>query len=392
MNKYINLYLIEYTINALLRDKFKTIFLTFIMTALIFILSSLFLITNSIKHELNLTLHSLPQIIVQNVKGGRSYDIDTNLTDKLLNIRGVSDAIARVWGYYYFRHAGVNLTLVGIGEFDNEYTKSLQNIANNFHFEAKPSMIIGKGVNKIMKNSYYNKYFNFIKPNGGILKVNIAGVFDKDIELESNDMIVMSNDTLRKIVNMPEDRATDIVVKVANPKEINTVIAKIKDILPSARVISNNDIKMSYQNIFDYKSGLFLAFFVISIFTFFIIVYDKVSGLSSEQKREIGILKALGWKIDDILKEKFYEGFIISFFSYFVGEALAFAYVYIFQAPLLKNIFIGYSDLKPEFHLPFFVDTQTLFLIFFLSVPIYIGATIIPSWRVATLDADEVIR
>ena len=59
---------------------------------------------------------------------------------------------------------------------------------------------------------------------------------------------------------------------------------------------------------------------------------------------------------------------------------------------IFQNIFIGYPDLKPNFELPFVLDIQTLVLVFFLSVPIYIASIIIPSWRVATLDADEVIR
>ncbi|HIP31056.1 MAG TPA: FtsX-like permease family protein, partial [Sulfurospirillum arcachonense] len=132
--------------------------------------------------------------------------------------------------------------------------------------------------------------------------------------------------------------------------------------------------------------------FIISAFTFFMIVYDKASGLSSEEKKEIGILKAIGWKIDDILKEKFYEAFIISFLAFLSAIILALFFVYTLEAPLIKDIFIGYSRLKPTFDLPFVFDFQTVFLLFFLTIPLYLAAIIIPSWRVASMDADEVMR
>ena len=391
----INIYLIEYAINAILRDKYKNFFILSIFTILTFLLSSIFLITNSIKYELNSTIDALPQIIVQKLKGEKSYDIEVDRVDKILNIAGVSDVVARVWGYYYFENIGVNFTLVGVEQFENQYKKSLDKIVQKIDFQSEdniPIMVVGEGVKKVLSKSYYKEYFNFIKPDGSFIKVAIGGVFDADTQLESNDMIVMSKDTIREIFDMSQTKATDLVVKVQNPIEVATIALKIKQLYPDARVITNEDLKVSYENIFDYKSGVFLALFIISLFTFFMIVYDKASGLSGEQKREIGILKAIGWRVDDILKEKFYESFIISFFAYIIGIILSFAFVYIFKAPLLRDIFIGYSDLKVAFELPFIFDIQTLFLVFFLSVPIYVAATIIPSWRVATLEADEVIR
>lgn len=391
MKSRINLYILEYAINSLVRQKYKTFFIAFVLSVLIFLLSSLFFITNSIKYELHSTLDSLPEITVQKIKAGRHYDIDVSVAESILEITGVESAVARVWGYYYFENAGVNFTITGLDEYEEQYKKSFVKSVKELDF-TKPSMIVGEGVKKIMDKNYYKDYFNFIKPDGTLKKIEIAGTFIGDTELESNDVIIMSKENVREIFDMDESKATDIVVKVANHNEIKTIASKIKLLYPDSRVITKDDLKISYQNIFDYKSGVFLALFVISLFTLFIIVYDRASGLSSEQKREIGILKAIGWRVDDILKEKFYEGFIVSFFSYMIGVLVSLAFVYIFKAPLLQNIFSGYSVLKTSFNLPFVFDMQTLALIFFLSIPIYIAAIVVPSWRNATLEADEVIR
>ncbi len=391
----INLYLVQYAIGSILRAKYKSLFITIIFTFLTFLLTSIFFISNSIKYELNSTVESLPQIIVQKIKAGRQYDIEVNNIEQILELNGVVDAVARVWGYYYFENAGVNFSIVGLNQYETQYKKSFTNIVEKFNLDKlskNPSMVVGQGVYKVLNDNYYTKYFNFIKPDGTFKQVDIAGIFDSNIQLESNDVIVLQQDIARQIMGMREDMATDIVVKVANPKEILMIASKIKLMFPDTRVITNEDLKVSYDNIFDYKSGIFLALFIISLFTFFIIIYDKSSGLSSEEKREIGILKAVGWTVDDILKEKFYEAFIISFIAYLLGVILAFTFVYIFQAPILRDIFVGYSQLKTTFELPFIFDIQTLFLVFFLSVPIYIAATIIPSWKSATIETDEAIR
>jgi len=393
MKSKLNLYLIEFAINALLRAKSKNIFILIVFTLLTSLLTAVFLITGSIRYELQSTVDALPQIIVQKIKAGRHYDIDTVVADEILTIAGVSEAIPRVWGYYYFENAGVNFSVVGIEQYEAQYKDSFSKLVEKFDFEELGnSMVVGQGVKKVMESSYYSDYFNFIKPDGSLKKVTVAGVFDGDTELESNDMILMSTQLVREIFDMQEDKATDIVVKVPNPEEVTTIASKIKLMYPDTRVISSTDLKISYQNIFDYKSGVFLALFVVALFTFFMIIYDKSSGLSSEEKREIGILKAIGWRVDDILKEKFYEAFIVSFLAYLFGVLFAFGFVYLLQAPLLRDIFVGYSQLKTTFELPFVFEVQTLFLVFFLSVPIYIGATIIPSWRASTLEVDEVIR
>jgi ABC-type lipoprotein release transport system permease subunit len=253
-------------------------------------------------------------------------------------------------------------------------------------------MIVGLGVKEAFAKSFYDKYFNFILPNGELKRVNITSTFSSSTRLFSNDVVLLNIDIAKEILGLNEDECSDIIIKVSNKLEINNIKAKLTALYPNSKIISKEDIISANGSLFDYKSGLFLMMIVIALFTFFMIIYDKSSGLSGEEKKEIGILKAIGWTIDDILKEKFYESFIISLISYLLGIIIAFSFVYIFQAPILKDIFIGYDGIKTTFNLPFVFDFQTLFLVFFLSVPIYISATIIPSWKTSTLETDEIIR
>lgn len=380
---------------SIFRRGSKNVFIFFVFTLLIFILSSILFISNSIKSELDTTIKELPSITVQRLQAGRVVNIPLSRVNRILSIEGVKAVVPRVWGYYYFANAGVNFSVVGIDSFEDQYRDLYSKICDKFDFDKlkkDSGMLVGVGVKKILQDNFYSDYFNFVKPDGGLEKVKIDGVFKDDTKLESNDIILLTSQKARKIFGMSKNEAVDFVIKVANPTEIPNIARKITEIYPDTRAITKTDLIISYQDLFDYKGGIFLVLFVISAFTFFMIIYDKASGISSDEKREIGILKAVGWKIDDILKEKFYEAFVLSFASFITALCLSMFYVYILNAPLLKNIFIGYSALKPDFDLPFSFDFHTNVIIFFLTVPIYIAATIIPSWRVASMDADEVMR
>ncbi|KFL33064.1 MULTISPECIES: FtsX-like permease family protein [unclassified Sulfurospirillum] len=390
-----NFLLLDYAIRSLMRRFSKNFFIFLILSLLIFLLASVLMIADAIKLELNSTLKTLPQITLQRFIAGKQSDVPIARAEALLDIEGINAVTPRVWGYYYFKPAGVNFSVVGIDAYEEQYSPTLTLLTQHFDMKLlanKESMIVGEGVKKILAENYYSDFFNFITPKGEWKRVPIAGVFHSDLALESNDLIILPKKLAYAIFGMEESKATDIVVKVANVKEIATIVQKITARYPDMRAITQDDIRVSYQNIFDYKSGFFLSLFSVCAFAFFIIIYDKTSGLSSEEKREIGILKAIGWSSDDIVKEKFYESFILSLGAFLVGISSALFYVYALQAPLLRNLFMGYSELKPTFLLPFSFNLSMVILLFLLSVPIYIAATLIPSWRASSLDADEVMR
>ena len=388
----INFYLLEYAYAYIKRNKNKNIFIGIVFTLLVALLSSIFFLTTTLQHEMQKRIVYQPDIVVQSYKAGVKSTVKSTLLDKLLEIDGISSGYVRVQGDYDFRAKNVTFHLYGVAPFEDQPDPFICELLKNQELNAT-QMLVSSYVKDVMQKAYYNEYFNFIKPDGSLKKIYIKDSFDTNTRKDLKNLILLDQESLREIFGFDIDEGSDIALSVANKNELDFLTSKLRFMLPNAKVTSKNDIKLQYEKLFDYDSGVFLSLFVISIFTFFIIIYDKANGLSSEEKREIGILKAIGWCVEDVLHAKFYEAAIISFLAFFIGLVLAFFYVFILKAPVLGEIFMYKSLLDIHtFRLDVYLDLSYILLIFLLSVPVYIAATLIPSWRVATIDADEVMR
>jgi ABC-type lipoprotein release transport system permease subunit len=202
----------------------------------------------------------------------------------------------------------------------------------------------------------------------------------------------MGVEDIKTIFGMPNNMATDMVVRIRNPNEVSTVALKIQEQLPDTRPIEREQILRTYDALFSWRSGLVVAILIGSIAAFFILMWDKASGLSAEERKEIGILKAIGWETSDVLELKFWEGFVMSVLSFLTGVIWAYVHLWAFGGKLFSHILKGWSVLFPELHLVPRMSIYDLFMIMFLSVIPYISATILPAWRAAITDPDMVMR
>jgi ABC-type lipoprotein release transport system permease subunit len=202
----------------------------------------------------------------------------------------------------------------------------------------------------------------------------------------------VSETDFRKIFSISKDQATDLVLKVRNAKELTTIAAKIIQLHPDARPIIRDDILRTYDAIFDWRGGVTILVLSGVLFAFVILAWDKATGLSAEEKREIGILKAVGWETSDILLMKFWEGTAISLTAFFLGILLAYCHIFLASSILFAPMLKGWSVLYPHFRLTPYINGYQIATLFFLTVIPYTVVTIVPSWRSATIDPDAVMR
>jgi len=179
---------------------------------------------------------------------------------------------------------------------------------------------------------------------------------------------------------------------VRNAKEVATAAGKVQKLLPDTRPIMRSEILRTYDTIFDWRSGLIVVILSAAVLAFVIFAWDKASGLSAEERKEIGILKAIGWETADVLLMKFWEGTVVSLSSFLAGVLLAYVHVFFTDVVLFEPVLKGWSTLYPTFKLVPYVSAYQVATLFFLTVVPYTVSTIIPSWRAATIDPDSVMR
>jgi putative ABC transport system permease protein len=392
----INTKLLEYALHSIRRRFWQRGVVVLIFSLLVFLLISVFSIAGSLRGELLNNLASLPEIFVQKIQGGRQVDIPIDHAFEIASIAGVTETQPRVWGYYSLPGTDVILTIIGVDpELPATIKKYEQSIA---HLDIKDAtsqssfFIAGEGAAELLKQYGYEATLNLYSHQGKQIVLSRLGLFKSDVRMETNDVILVSENSARELFGTHPYKATDIVVRIPNPNELETVKQKIQFMFPDTRIVSTSDLNAAYDHIFNYRSGVFLALLMTTFMSFFTLVIDKGSGISLDERREIGIMKAVGWSINNILTIKLYESLYIVLLSYITGLLAAYIFVFEFGAPLIIELFTGASRLKPELTLTPYIDVKLLVLSFLAIVPLYIFASIIPAWRASMIDADEVMR
>ena len=158
------------------------------------------------------------------------------------------------------------------------------------------------------------------------------------------------------------------------------------------RPILKAEMLRTYEAAFDWRGGLMVVVLGSAILSFIIFAWDKATGLSAEERKEIGILKSIGWESGDVLLLKFWEGAVVSLAAFLGGVLLAYAHVFFFSATLFEHALKGWSVLFPRFRLIPALDAYQITVLFFLTVLPYTAATLVPCWRAAMADPDSAMR
>jgi putative ABC transport system permease protein len=379
----------------LFTHKSKHLAIFFISILIVFLSSSILFISNTLKKEIFTTLENQSDFVIQKINSGKSQYTPISWIEDFKEISGVKNIQQRVYGQYYFMPEDAYFTIVGIDLFEEGSSKNIKEllkVLNISEFLQSDSMIIGNGIKKLFDKYRYTDSYDFKLFNNDLKEIKIFKDLPQKANLVANDLIIMDINLAKEILNIKEDEATDIVLNVPN----NLERANVKDQLilkhSNTRILQKENLKKEYENMFNYKGGIFLILFIVVILTFTLILYQRYSMISLGDKKEIGILKAVGWSIKDILKLKIMENFIVAFMAFIIGIILSYIFVFILNAPILKNVFIGSQNLQNDFIFNANIQIDSLITLFLFFMIPFLSAVLIPVWKVAIIDSTQSMK
>lgn len=379
MGRLLNI--LDYSLYSLKRKILKNLAVALILSVVVFLFGSFQLFTRALTDLAEQLLQSAPDITIQGMSAGRQVSVPIELGRGIDKIYGLRSVTPRIWGYYFDESNGANYTVIGL---DN----GLEGVGKDRG--EKGDVAISEKVADLLQLDQRTR-FSLFKPDLTQKSFRVVHRYSENKDVVTADLMVMSLSDARDLFAIEQGFVTDFLVDVVNPLEINTVARKISEILPGTRVTTKKQILKTYKVVFNWRSGFGMICLLTSILAFGILAWDKASGLSREDVKEIAVLKLVGWQTSDILVLRFAESLVVSIVAFTFGYLCSWVHIGFFDGVLFKPILLGWSVLQPSFILyPSFAGSD-LVLVFTVSVVPFLVATSVPGWRSAAVRADSVI-
>jgi hypothetical protein len=367
--------IVGYVLRSLARRWRKNLSVTVVYGVVIYLLASVVFLTQSLTAASLAGLAREPEIIVQKLSAGRHELIPVADLAPVSRIAGVRSGRARLWAYSTDLATHETVALV----VPDAPGPAAGQVFPGREFLRRRSLAVGDDVR--------------LEGRGGEARaLKVAGVLDPATALESAALLHVSEATFRDLVGVGDGLAMDLALRVRNARELSTIATKVTVALPGTRPIVRDELARTYRSVFNWRSGVVIATLLVPVLAFVIFAWDKAAGLGAEERREIGVLKAVGWETGDVLLMKCYEAVGVSLAAFGLGTGLALGWMAMSRSPLVQPALVGWSTLYPSSTPLSAAGAYQVTTLFFLTVFPYLVATVIPAWRAATIDPDLVMR
>lgn len=384
--------LLSFALRALVRRKARSIALGGGLAFAVALVAAVLFMTEALRAEAERAHAAQPDIVVQKLVGGRPTTLSAADAAKLGDIPSVKSVTPRVWGYVFLPSLQGNVTIVGTAPNASPLT-----IANGVLATGRD---ITRGQHEMIAGQELAHFLGMIpgdelglptsNPDAHALK--LVGTFRSTLDLFTADVVICDEDDARALLALPASDATDFAVMLSNSAEARVVARTIGERIPGARVIERDLLARVYHLSYGRRAGFVLGAAIPAILALLVLAWDRASGIGPDERKEIAVLKAVGWSTSDVLWAKLFESLLVGASATALGLLLGYAWVFWLDAPGLRPALVGWSVLYPRASLTPAVDVAQLLAITLSVLGPFALLSIVPAWRAASADPLETMR
>lgn len=357
-------------------------------------------ITQGIYREAAASLRFGADLFVTATQFGRTVPVSLDVVPQLEKLDGVLRVEPRIVGEVPLGKNRVKAMLVGTR------TPSLRDwgIADEEGPVIAPGQlqfVIGSGIASELGLSVGDMIPPFYRNDRIGERVSIVvGVFPADAPLWQTNLLWTTFETAADVFDQ-QNAATEILIwtRPGYADAVRDAVLQLKPIHtgPSEnpaffRAVARDDVSRLVERRILLREGLFSLHLLLGLIVG-ILVLILTSGLGlADRRREIGILKSIGWQTDDLLFRGAVESGFLAICGAAVALILAWIWLRVGNGLGLAAILLPGAHVAPQFRVPYEFTWFAWLLALVISLAVVALGTLFSIWRAAVTSPRECLR
>ena len=364
-----------------LRRPFESLLTAAALFLTIVVVGTGLLIPHAVSSTVRGILQEAPSIIVRSINAVGWQPIPAApAVAAATGVIGVVDAKPRVWGVV----TGPNgpLTVIGIRPEDGAVLPGV----GPERTPAAGQAMVGPGISDISTDAGL--------PLSGVVekRFHIIGRLPRELGIVAHDLVLVSMEDARQLLGIPKGYASDLAVDVFHAEEEDAILPDLSRAFPwPVRLIPRNQSIGMYSTGYSRYSAIAMIAAIPAIMAICLLVAVNVRQ-SVDRKRDLAILKSVGWTTGDIVRLLFYRVAFIGLPSAALGMAAAFLLVFGPANQWIGTLFLGWSTPPPLLNLdPEGAIVVLLEVVACVLIP-FMGSALSPALIGAARDVQELLQ
>lgn len=338
-------------------------------------------------------------LTVTGLRFGRPAPLDLAAVETVRRLPGVTDAWPRVVGEVQLGRDGWPAVVVGVPA--DRLPASLEAVEGRlFAPGATHELVVGRALASRLALRVGAFVPPFYENERGVKVSRVVGVFRADAPLLESNVVLTSVETALAVFAQ-QGVATEVLVRCGPDyvPEVRRAILSLRTLGGDdghgpvrPRVVTRDDARAILSAGVLHREGVVGLHFLLA-FAVGIPLVLVTSGIGlAERRREVGLLKAVGWHTDQVLLRAGVECLVLAVLAASASVLLAALWLGPLRGTGVAALLLDATDTAPDARIPWRLTPVPVLLASAVALAVVLSGTLVSTWRTAGASPAEALR